>query len=419
MVPPPPQAQMRPSPQAPMHWRAALIAFLLSLLLLGAVVAIPQWFSKQARFQVLRGHVAEVAQLAAAMIDGDLHAQLIDPVTYSDDLYHRTLAPLVRLHSADDNLFYVYTMVERNGVAYFVLDTAASPALKTRHSLQASAYMELFRVYDENQDGWLDQIRAGTTYVYPRYQRDDYGYFLSGHTPIYDSAGRYVGFVGIDYDLNYYLARETEFRWISFGSALAVLLLSLLVAQQVGRYYRRVEHRIDLYHDAAHRDALTALLNRRGAMQAIDERLLLQSDGHAVMLIDIDDFKLINDTYGHATGDNVLVSVADAIRQSVRESDVVARLGGDEFLIFAPNCDSQVASGIAARILDGVRGYNDALLCSNFSVSIGICPGGVPAVDFAALYRWADEALYRAKAKGKNRFAFFWPRDAQAELASV
>ena len=279
--------------------------------------------------------------------------------------------------------------------------------------------MEPFRVYDENQDGWLQQLRDGKTYVYPRYQRDDYGYFLSGHTPIYDSAGRYVGFVGIDYDINYYLMRETQFSWISYGSALAVVLLSMLVAQQVGRYYHRVEHRIGVYHNAAQRDELTSLLNRRGAMQEIEARLQRQRDGHAVMLIDIDDFKLINDTYGHATGDSVLISVADAIRQSVRESDVVARLGGDEFLIFAPNCDSQVASGIAARILDGVRGYNEALACSNFSVSIGICPGGVPSADFAALYRWADEALYRAKAKGKNRFAFFWPRDAHAELASA
>ena len=410
MAPVPPQAQM--------HWRAALIAFLLSLLLLGTVVAVPQWFSTKARFEVLRAQVAEVAQMAAAMVDGDLHAQLLDPATYSDDLYQRALAPLVRLHSADDNLFYVYTMVERDGVPYFVLDTAASPQLKTRHSLQASAYMEPFKVYDESQDGWLQQLRSGATYVYPNYRRDDYGYFLCGHTPIYDSRGRYVGFVGIDYDLNYYLAREAQFRKISVGSGVGVLLLSLLVAYQVGRYYRRVEHRIDLYQDAAHRDELTALLNRRGAMQAIDERLQ-QGGGHAVMLIDIDDFKLINDTYGHATGDNVLVSVAEVMRQSVRESDVVARLGGDEFLIFAPNCDSQVASGIAARILDGVRGYNDALLCSSFSVSIGICPGGVPAADFAALYRWADEALYRAKAKGKNRFAFFWPRDARVELASA
>ncbi len=405
-----------PQPNTHIYWRPFLVAFLLSLLLLGTVVAIPQWFSQQARFEVLRGQVAEVAQMAAAVVDGDLHARLIDPARYSDDLYHQTVRPLVRLHSANDQLFYVYTMVERDGVAHFVLDTATSPALNTRHALQPSAYMEPFRVYDEYQDGWLRQLRDGQTYVYPRYQRDDYGYFLSGHTPIYDSAGNYSGFVGVDYDLDYYLAREAQFHWIGYGSGAVVLLLALLVGHQVGHHYRRVERRIDIYHDAAQRDALTSLLNRRGAMQAIERRLQQERDGHAVMLIDIDDFKFINDTYGHATGDSVLISVADVARQSVRESDVVARLGGDEFLIFAPNCDSQVASGIAARILEGVRGYHDELVCSNFSVSIGICPGGVPAAEFAELYRWADEALYRAKAKGKNRFAFFWPRDARPEL---
>jgi diguanylate cyclase (GGDEF)-like protein len=91
---------------------------------------------------------------------------------------------------------------------------------------------------------------------------------------------------------------------------------------------------------------------------------------------------------------------------------VVARLGGDELLIFAPNSDNQVATSIAARIIEGVRGYNEALVCSNFSVSIGICTIAAGGASFEALYRWADEALYRAKSAGKNRFAFFRAQSA-------
>ena len=120
------------------------------------MVAIPQWLSKQARWEALRSHVGEIGQIAASVVDGDLHRKLLDPVNYSDELYTRALRPLVRFHSADPNIFYLYTMVDRGGVAYFVLDTAASPELHTDHKLRASAYMERFDLHDEykNNDGW-------------------------------------------------------------------------------------------------------------------------------------------------------------------------------------------------------------------------------------------------------------------------
>src|SRR5262249_15173380 len=173
---------------------------------------IPQWLSKQARLQVLRTHVAEIAQLAASVVDGDLHRKLLDPANKTPELYQRVVAPLVKFHSADPDIFYVYTMVERNGKSYFIVDTAASPDLVTPHALRPSEYDELFEAIDEEPDpDWLQRIAAGHTYVYPYFQRDTYGTFLSGHTPIYDSKGRYSGFVGVDFDLQYYLAQEASF----------------------------------------------------------------------------------------------------------------------------------------------------------------------------------------------------------------
>jgi hypothetical protein len=107
--------------------RTFWIVTLASVLVLGAMVAIPQWLSRQARLEVLRSHVGEVAQLAASVVDGDLHRQLLDPANYSPELYEKTLAPLVRFHSAAPEIFYVYTMVDRGGQSHFVVDTAASP----------------------------------------------------------------------------------------------------------------------------------------------------------------------------------------------------------------------------------------------------------------------------------------------------
>ena len=142
-----------------------------------------------ARWDALRSHVAEIGQLAASVVDGDLHRQLLDPANYSDDLYARAVAPLVRVHSADPNIFYLYTMVDRGGVPYFVLDTAKSPDLRTSHELRASDYMERFDLREEYQDDWLSEIDSGKTYVTPDYQEDDYGTFLTAHAPIYDSQG--------------------------------------------------------------------------------------------------------------------------------------------------------------------------------------------------------------------------------------
>ncbi len=82
---------------------------------------------------MLRSHVGEIGQLAASVVDGDLHRELLDPGNFRQELYDRAVAPLVRFHSANPDIFYVYTMVERDGVPHFILDTAASPDLRTNH----------------------------------------------------------------------------------------------------------------------------------------------------------------------------------------------------------------------------------------------------------------------------------------------
>src|SRR3990172_9696503 len=158
-----------------------LIASLAAATILVSIVAIPQFLSQQARMDVLRSHVGEIGQLAASAVDGDLHRQLLDPANYSDALYARALKPLVRFHSANPNIFYLYTMVDRGGVTYFVLDTAASPDLRTDHQLRASAYMERFDIRKEYADDWLQQIAAGKTYVTPTFEHDDFGSFLTAH----------------------------------------------------------------------------------------------------------------------------------------------------------------------------------------------------------------------------------------------
>lgn len=385
-------------------WTVSLAA----AVVLGCVVIVPQWLSRQARWEVLRSHVGEVAQLAASVIDGDLHRQLLDPANYTPELYARTLKPLVKFHSADPAIFYAYTMAERDGKTFFVVDTAASDELITPHQLRASAYMEPFETLDKEPDpDWLQQLAAGKTYVYPRFVHDEYGYFLSGHAPIYDSKGRYSGFVGVDFDLNYYLGQESQFRLIFIGSLIAALMVALLLGYLAARYHFQIRSRIEEQYEISVRDELTQLFNRRGAMTMVQRAFVAQAASYATILVDVDDLKGINDNYGHAAGDDFLRRVAEAIRASVRDADVCARLGGDEFLIFASGCDLDAATEIGRRILSKV-GSEDAAQRS-FSVSIGICIGTLPQATFETMYRCADQALYRAKDAGKNRYVIFDP----------
>ncbi|HEY0942362.1 MAG TPA: GGDEF domain-containing protein [Steroidobacter sp.] len=389
-----------------MFWLVTLA----SLVVLLVVVAVPQLLSKNARMQVLRSHVAEIAQIAASVVDGDLHRQLLDPANYTPELYERTVAPLVRFHSAAPEIFYVYTMMERGGKSVFVVDTAASSDLKTSRKLRPSAYMEPFETIDVDPDpDYLQRIAAGETYVYPKFQRDVYGTFLSGHTPIYDSQGRYSGFVGVDFDIKYYLDQESSFHAIFYGSMVGAVLIALLIGYLVARYHYHVQDRIEEQYRISIRDELTQLLNRRGALRFSREALEARASSYAVILVDIDDLKGINDIYGHAAGDEFIVKVADTIRHSVREKDICARMGGDEFLIFATGCDLDAATEIARRILGKVFAQDDHAGRSHFGVSIGICVAPGAEANFEMLYRQADEALYKAKSAGRNRFVIFDP----------
>jgi diguanylate cyclase (GGDEF)-like protein len=391
------------------NWVTFAIATLAAAVILLPLVVVPQWLSKQARWDTLRAHVGEIGALAATVVDGDLHAKLLDPANYSDDLYARALAPLVRLHSADPNIFYLYTMVDRGGVTFFVLDTAKSTDLRTSHKLDASDYMERFDIREENEDNWLNEIGAGKTYVTPTYQQDDYGTFLTAHAPIYDRQGRYSGFIGVDFDLQYYFAQEARFRAIALGSFIAALLLALAIGYLVTRYYSAMHNRMREFYENSIRDSLTGLLNRRGAIEAINKSLARHPGTNATLLVDIDNLKMINDLRGHIAGDAVIVRTAQAIRQSIRDGDGCARLGGDEFIIFAPECDFDCAKTIAQNIITKLSRQKMPLAGVRFGVSIGIAVHEGADTDFTQMYREADTALIAAREEGKSRIGRYVP----------
>ncbi|WP_281914198.1 GGDEF domain-containing response regulator [Massilia varians] len=167
--------------------------------------------------------------------------------------------------------------------------------------------------------------------------------------------------------------------------------------------YSRAQQELALH------DALTGLPNRRLLEDRIETALQHANRSHtkaAIMYLDLDGFKAINDTYGHAYGDDILKMVSQRLLANSRKEDTVARLGGDEFMVVLGEIHSLAdAQGPAAKLVEAVSEpyfINDLTLRLSTSIGISIYPDDAESVD--ALISIADYALYEAKRAGKNRF---------------
>ncbi len=273
--------------------------------------------------------------------------------------------------------------------------------------------MEAFELAEDDDGQWLKDIASGKTYVNPDFETDDYGTFLTAHVPIYDSQGRYSGFVGVDFDTAYYLTREARFRAIESGTLGATLSLALIIGYMMARYHAMMQWRIRQLYDNSIRDSLTGFLNRDGVTEFIKPKLELADGKSALLLVDIDNLEKINDLRGYITGDAVIIRASAAIRESVREGDECARIG-DELIIFAPDCDMDTAIDIARRILARLSAQAMPLAGAAFTVSVGIATHEGAAADFTRVYRDAESALQQARAAGRERISVFGPSTAGA-----
>jgi len=160
----------------------------------------------------------------------------------------------------------------------------------------------------------------------------------------------------------------------------------------------------------AHHDALTGLANRASFNLRLDREMKLAAATGgklAVLCLDLDRFKEVNDLFGHAAGDALLVTVARTITGLLGENQLMARLGGDEFAILMP-CDHAVAAGrLAEAVLDALRAENRDMVGPSAGTSLGIAIYPDNADERALLLSYADTALYRAKSEGRDTYRFF------------
>lgn len=157
----------------------------------------------------------------------------------------------------------------------------------------------------------------------------------------------------------------------------------------------------------AHHDALTDLPGRflfHDRLEYAIRHAARHNETMAVMFLDLDGFKAVNDTHGHTAGDRLLKEVALNLQSSLRRSDIVARMGGDEFAIVCPDLqDADDAAGIARKLLNAVRSCNAGGLAVSASIGISIYPYDGATAE--TLLFDADSAMYRAKRRGKDNYA--------------
>ncbi|MEM7662669.1 MAG: diguanylate cyclase [Pseudomonadota bacterium] len=238
-------------------------------------------------------------------------------------------------------------------------------------------YLKTVALQPQEMTKMLAALTNGSAYsdIHTRFQAEDgriYIISLSG-SPRRDEAGEIIGYFGLGTDVTERVAAQDELKFLA-------------------------EH-----------DPLTELANRRAFEAKMNQ--LLTSEGpssFAIIAIDLDGFKAINDTHGHDIGDHILRAVASRIRMTTRSTDWAARIGGDEFVFVAEQVrDEEAAAAVAERL---IRVLSEPYIVDSRTLRVGASAGvslaGDPRPRAVDLMKQADEALYDAKAAGKGCFRF-------------
>lgn len=286
-------------------------------------------------------------------------------------------------------------------------------------------FCDVDSVYTDDMSNFLSTIQAGTT-------EDAFGLFKSkiyngvGYaiSPKVDGESRTIacGTVGVDdwyigFGVRQYYANRlinnafSNVKSIVIKLAIVLVLFAAFVGGAIAVGVSRTREHGRKLENIADTDILTDLFNKSATERKIQEYMDEKPDGRGVMFIlDIDDFKKVNDTMGHAFGDVLLKTLGKEIKSEFRLTDIVGRTGGDEFIVFLKDVkDNLIVEREANRITkffhDFKAGEDYVKMSATASIGAAIYPDD--ASNFKDLYVVADQALYRAKRQGKNRLVFF------------
>ncbi|MEG1566640.1 MAG: EAL domain-containing protein [Anaerovoracaceae bacterium] len=204
--------------------------------------------------------------------------------------------------------------------------------------------------------------------------------------------------------------------------------------QNVLDYNYRFKKMVKEYNEMSEQvkiDQMTGLVNRVSAEEMVTQKLKTSVEICAMFMLDIDNFKKINDSLGHDYGDKVICAVADTLRKFFRKEDIIARMGGDEFVVFMANVpDKAIAEEKAYRLCEKINGININSENVGITCSVGIAFSSEDTIEFKELYQNSDKALYSAKCHGRNTVSIYgekptdtsivkWINDAEGVLNAI
>lgn len=290
----------------------------------------------------------------------------------------------------------------RVNITVFVLDASGKELLRKEHSLHGGApYPADAKIGDDPLNAWV--LAKGASLVIKDLEKDfrfrglEMSQFRarSFHlSPLLSSQGQVTGLVRVESAAREAMDQEDQ-------RLLESLVVLASLAFENARLYREAQ-------DLAVTDGLTRLLLRRPLMERLElemKRAAEQDTPFSLVMLDIDHFSAVNNTYGHPAGDAVLREVAAILRRSVRDVDICGRYGGEEFVVLLPQTPIEGAKLVAERIREAVRARSFELRgeSKNVTVSLGVATAPGHGTESKALISAADEALYRSKNEGRDR----------------
>ncbi|MBS0422048.1 MAG: EAL domain-containing protein [Proteobacteria bacterium] len=423
-------------PQPRNHRRRALIesfSLVATMLLAVAAGVGGVWLGSKAAITAnFRHYLTGLAQTAATLVDPELHELLRRPEQLNDAQYTRAVGPLRRMRKAVPDIHYLYTLVRDGSEVRFVLDAAEPGAKTATGSADQSGVWETYShespalqqaLGRQGEPGQVASDEAPTS--------DEWGTFMTGLAPLRDRAGHQIGVIGVDVDASNYLgrlmrARERLLLGLLPAGALTVIfgcvfyrvrLRGLLDAHTAYSSEQAARQAAERLAADAQKDRLTQLATRGVLIERLEASLTRvrqhQQPCLAVLFLDFDRFKLLNDSLGHEAGDELLRCIAERLRSSLRYRDsdtadtrgnIVCRFGGDEFIVLLNDLNEPAdALTIAQRLLNSLaQAYKIFGTEVQSSASIGIVTSHDGNLTASETIRNADVAMYEAKRAGRG-----------------
>ncbi len=363
----------------------------------GVSVADREWFQL-----VAKTRAPQIGGLQFGKISGKPGIIAAMPIVGSDGELRSILYLAISVHWLED-VFAEYSLPEKSQIT--AID--AHGLVLFQHPLKVDNEANLTGKPFPNEKVWKHIKGAGEAIAPARVAED------GGNRHIYtfqriEAEDRVAMIIALRF-LESAIYRDAYHNAITLILGLCLsLVATFLIAYVAGNYLflRPVEQEIEKLNDVAETDPLTQILNRRGFSRLAENRLAAAepTDYHAVLLMDIDHFKKINDEHGHATGDEVLRETVQRIRAVLRESEIFARVGGEEFAIFIPQVARETAILLAERIrvaLDSLP-FETSVGKLKVTTSLGVCHA-TNRLTLPKFLDKADKALYKSKRTGRNK----------------